>query len=106
MSFISLVKSVTFYSGSIAVADGFVGDKDVTLNPAVDPTRVINVIPLRVNAASASGPFTFGRVTTGNMGYAHCYIASATAFRFKTVANGVGAGAQSIDYAFLIVESR
>src|SRR5262245_35630962 len=105
MAFISLTKSVTFYAGSLAIPVGFVGDLDVTLSPAIDPTRLMNVIPLRVNGTTATGPMTFGHCASGNVGYAHAYVFSATVFRFKTVGNASGA-AQTLNYAFLVVEGR
>lgn len=106
MSVLSPLRSSTFYQGSIIIADGFVGDKDVTLNPAIDPAKVVNLIPLKVNANTSGGPMTFGRCSTGNMGYSYVHIASATTFRFKSVGLQAGSGSQTIDYAFQVVEAR
>lgn len=97
----TIVSSI-LYTGTIAVADPFSGDKAVTLAATIDPNKVSQLIPLKNSQSNGSGAPVFGRFSqAAAFTYSHVDI-SATQFLFKGVSNS-GSGAQTIDYAVRVV---
>jgi hypothetical protein len=101
----SIIRSIAVYTGSIAVASGFSGDKDVTI-ASIDPTRSI-ILPVGGNVvSSAQGYFKgFGSTGNANLSYVYVQILNATTVRFATVSN-IDVSPQNIVYSFMVVEFK
>jgi len=106
MAFIGTTKTLTFYQGSISVAAGFSGDKDVTIASVV-PTKSIPIPAQTVPILSqVAGFLGYGSgVGTSQLQWSYVQIPSATVFRFTGVTN-TDSSSHNISYAFWVVEYR
>ena len=95
----STVRSQQIVSGTIAVADLFVGTKDVTLTAVTDITKCIPMAGLIYNTYLAFTTIGGGgcRVDVTPV------IFNTTTLRFTVAANS-GAGASTIQYSVRVVE--
>lgn len=113
MSVLGPLKSLNFYTGSIAVASGFSGTKDVTITAVVAVKSFL--MPAKSVGPQSTGnpilsPVGFARFTgaygsANSVEYNYANIPSATVVRFNGV-NNQDSNAHTLEYAFWVVEYR